>query len=346
MTSVLESLNTSLHQAFALDERVYLIGEDILDPYGGAFKVSRGLSSAYPKRVLSSPISEAGFTGLAAGMALRGLRPIVEIMFGDFITLVADQLINQISKFRWMYNDQVRVPVVIRTPMGGRRGYGPTHSQTLEKLFLGVPGLRVLAPCTLGNPGNLLLSAILNDNDPVLFIENKLLYALPIEDPKIKSEFELNTSHVNPKAIRSTTLDPLEYPQGYTLKVKGAPAANLTLATYGYGLELALQAALKLAFEYEIFIELVATTQLSPFEITPILESSRNTHRLLTLEEGSYSLGWGAEILALVSSAMGSDLKATARIAALDLPIPSSGPMESRVFPAVSDIIQQVQRMV
>ena len=128
------------------DERVILMGEDILDPYGGAFKVTRGLSSAFPDRVLAAPISEAGMVGAAAGMALRGLRPGVEIMFGDFLTLAADQLINHIAKFRWMYNDQVRVPLVVRTPMGGRRGYGPTHSQTLEKLFLGIPGLTVLAP--------------------------------------------------------------------------------------------------------------------------------------------------------------------------------------------------------
>jgi acetoin:2,6-dichlorophenolindophenol oxidoreductase subunit beta len=114
----------------ASDERVVLIGEDLLDPYGGAFKVTRGLSSAFPDRVLSTPISEAGMVGVATGMAMRGLRPVVEIMFGDFVTLVADQIINHATKFSWMYNDQVKVPLVIRTPMGGRRGYGPTHSQS------------------------------------------------------------------------------------------------------------------------------------------------------------------------------------------------------------------------
>src|SRR5512139_3471341 len=176
MPHFLESLNAALHQAFAADERVYLLGEDVLDPYGGAFKVTRGLSSAFPGRVLTTPISEAGITGVAAGMALRGLRPVVEIMFGDFITLAADQLVNHIAKFRWMYNEQVRVPMVVRTPMGGRRGYGPTHSQTLEKLFLGVPGLRLLAPTALGDPGELLYNAVRTTEDPTLFIENKLLY--------------------------------------------------------------------------------------------------------------------------------------------------------------------------
>ncbi|MFL7894258.1 MAG: alpha-ketoacid dehydrogenase subunit beta, partial [Anaerolineales bacterium] len=137
MTTVLESLNQALHRALQEDETVFILGEDILDPYGGAFKVSQGLSTSYPGRVFTTPVSESGIIGLATGMALRGLHPIAEIMFGDFTTLIADQVINHAAKFRYMYNDQVRVPIVIRTPMGGRRGYGPTHSQTLEKLFLG-----------------------------------------------------------------------------------------------------------------------------------------------------------------------------------------------------------------
>src|SRR5664280_2750495 len=124
MATVLERLNYALFQAIENDERVYVLGEDILDPYGGAFKVMRGLSTKYPDRILTTPISEAAITGIATGMALRGLRPVVEIMFGDFVTLTADQLINHASKFRWIYNDQVRVPLVVRTPMGGRRGYG------------------------------------------------------------------------------------------------------------------------------------------------------------------------------------------------------------------------------
>ncbi|MEJ2264009.1 MAG: hypothetical protein P8X95_11220 [Anaerolineales bacterium] len=163
-----------------------------MDPYGGAFKVSRGLSSAFPERVLTTPVSEAGIVGLAAGMALRGLLPVVEIMFGDFTTLIADQLINHIAKFRWMYNDQVRVPIVIRVPMGGRRGYGPTHSQSLEKLYLGVPGLRVLAPSSLGAPGELLSKAILEDEDPALFVEHKLLYQTPLQDETSLADFRLS----------------------------------------------------------------------------------------------------------------------------------------------------------
>src|SRR5512136_2691273 len=175
MPTVLESLNNALHHAMEDDDRVYVLGEDILDPYGGAFKVTRGLSTRYPGRVLTTPISEAAIVGIANGMAMRGLRPVAEIMFGDFVTLIADQLVNHAAKFNWMYNGNIKVPIVIRTPMGGRRGYGPTHSQSLEKMFMGVPGLKVVAPNTLGDPGQLLESAIADD-DPVLFVEHKLLY--------------------------------------------------------------------------------------------------------------------------------------------------------------------------
>src|SRR6202163_40583 len=159
-TNVLNSLNAALHKMLSENPRVVVLGEDVLDPYGGTFKVTKGLSSKFPERVLTTPLSEAGFTAIAAGMAIRGLRPVVEIMFGDFLMLAADQLVNHIGKYRWMYNDKVRVPLVIRTPMGGRRGYGPTHSQTLEKHFLGVPGLWVVAPNPLVDPGRLLRQAI------------------------------------------------------------------------------------------------------------------------------------------------------------------------------------------
>jgi len=340
MTTVLDSLNQALHASFRLDETVFLLGEDVLDPYGGAFKVTRGLSTAYPGRVLPAPISEAGITGIAAGMALRGLRPVVEIMFGDFITLIADQLVNHIAKFRWMYNDQVRVPLVIRTPMGGRRGYGPTHSQTLEKIYLGVPGLRVLAPSSIGDPGGLLSRAILEDDNPVLFIENKLLYLLPVQHPAGMEEFEATES----KAELLGEGD--SYAPTYTLALGGAPPAAITLVAYGYMAELARQAALRLAYEFEIFTELVIPTQLAPFEIEAVLASTRRSGRLLTIEEGTFSLGWGAEILARSVEALGSGLRAARRVAALEVPVPASGILELQALPSVEHIVQTAKKMV
>ena len=273
MRNVLEALNAGLHQAFASDPSVYLLGEDLLDPYGGAFKVARGLSSTYPDRVLTTPISEAGITGVASGMALRGLRPVVEIMFGDFTSLIADQVINHLAKFRWMYNLRTPVPVVIRTPMGGRRGYGPTHSQRLEKHFLGTPGLRVLAPCDLGDPGLLLRQAILEDDDPVLFIENKLLYLCHIPEAAELVDFDIQETY--PAPATTPTLDAKSYAPAYILNMRGAPPAQLSVAAYGYMGHLARQAMQHLAYEHEIFVELVIPTQLAPFAIEPILSSFR-----------------------------------------------------------------------
>ena len=227
MITVLESLNTALHDVMVKDERVYIMGEDILDPYGGAFKVTSGLSSIFPERLITTPISEAGLVGIAAGMSLRGLRPVVEIMFGDFFTLIADQLINHIAKFRWMYNDQVNVPIVIRAPMGGRRGYGPTHSQSLEKLYLGIPGLRILSPCTLGDPGKLLTQAILDDENPVLYIENKLLYLLKLRSEGSLRDFDIRYEFRS-KSDKSPIL-PLNYAPTYSLKVTDAPPPKLTI---------------------------------------------------------------------------------------------------------------------
>ena len=341
MPSVLESLNSALHRAFTDDKDVYLLGEDILDPYGGAFKVTQGLSTSFPDRVLTTPISEAGFVGVAAGMAMRGMHPVVEIMFGDFITLAADQLVNHIAKFRWMYNEQVRVPIVIRTPMGGRRGYGPTHSQTLEKLFLGVPGLQVVAPAALvlldgaGSPGALLYHSILYNDDPVVFIENKLQYLLPVQSQAELDEFDL-TTHPNSTVV--------EYPT-YILSMKGAPPATITLSAYGYMAELAKQAVIRLAYEHEIFSELVIPTRLSPFEIESIIASTSRTGCLLVVEEGTLTLGWGAEVVAQVAEALGTQSIKVKRLAAKDLPVPSSGPLETLVLPDLEQVIEAAMQI-
>jgi pyruvate/2-oxoglutarate/acetoin dehydrogenase E1 component len=329
--NVLQSLNDALHACMAESEQVYFLGEDILEPYGGAFKVARGLSTTYPDRVITTPVSEAGIVGLGVGMALRGMKAVVEIMFGDFVTLAADQIINHAAKLRWMSDDKVRVPLVIRTPMGGGRGYGPTHSQTLEKHFLGVPGLRVLAVTALDDPGGVLKSAILEDDDPVLFIEHKLLYAEPVLSILDSSEFGVQRSGNR-------------YP-AYRLKISGAPPPALTITAYGYMAELARQAVRRLAFEDEIFADLVVPTQLSPFDLDLLLESLAETGCLLTLEEGSHTHGWGAEVVAHAVEIHGPRLQAK-RLASRDMPVPASGPLEKSVIPNVEDIIQATREMI
>lgn len=335
--TVLDSLNVGLHAAMRKDPGVFLIGEDLLDPYGGAFKVTRGLSTAFPERVLTSPISEAGITGIAAGMALRGLRPVVEIMFGDFLTLTADQIINHLAKFRYMYADQVNCPVVIRTPMGGRRGYGPTHSQTLEKHFLGVSGLEVIAPfnapttALLGSPGQLLHDLVLQTQNPILFIENKLQYLLPLNFAAIWKIEDQCAGEFRPF---------------YRVSISGAQEAVLTLTAYGYMAHIAMQAQQYLAYEDEIFTELLVPTQLSPFELTPLFTSVQKTGKLLTIEEGGYTMGWGAEILARVSTSLKQGLVSADRVAASDHPVPASRLLENATLPGVTDIVTMVKRMV
>jgi pyruvate/2-oxoglutarate/acetoin dehydrogenase E1 component len=325
MTTVLQSLNHGLVRAMEKDENVFLLGEDILDPYGGAFKVTRGISTRFPGRVLSTPISEAAITGLATGMALRGLRPVIEIMFGDFITLAADQIINHAAKFRWMYNDQVRVPWVLRTPMGGRRGYGPTHSQTLEKLFLGIPGLNVIAPFTVGEPGRLLEEIILTTQDPVIFIENKLQYLL-----EVGAGFEEFTIQTSPDSLGTSTA---------LLAIDTAPPPRVTLVAYGYMADLARQAMLRLAYEEEIFSEMVVFEKIAPLSIEPLLKSLARTGRLLVIEEGTRSSGWGSEVLAKAMEEAPSRLKAALRLGAAETPVPSSGPLEASTLPDVQDIL-------
>jgi pyruvate/2-oxoglutarate/acetoin dehydrogenase E1 component len=309
------------------DERVYLLGEDILDPYGGAFKVARGLSTKFPERVLTTPISEAAILGIANGMALRGLRPVAEIMFGDFATLVADQIINHAAKFRWMYNDQVRVPLVVRAPMGGRRGYGPTHSQSLEKLFLGVPGLRVVAPNSLGDPAELLESAIRQDESPILFVEHKILYTRPMFEPKDLVDWKIDSGGEYPYFLLRSPYD-----------------AQLTIATYGYNFELALATARELLYEHEIFAEIVLFSQLSPFELSPLFDSLRRTRRLMTVEEGTLTLGWGAEVTARCAQAV-PGVKIS-RVAALDLPIANSKTLEDEILPSQERIIQTALELI
>ena len=171
-----KSINTSLEKILKNNKEVILYGEDLLDPYGGAFKVTKGLSKIFPERVLSTPISEAAMVGMAGGMAIGGLRPIIEIMFGDFIMLGADQLLNHLVKYEWMYNNKVNVPVTIRAAMGGRRGYGPTHSQSLEPILASIPGLKIVSPTHYHDPGALLEYACLIDTGVKVFCEYKMNY--------------------------------------------------------------------------------------------------------------------------------------------------------------------------
>jgi pyruvate/2-oxoglutarate/acetoin dehydrogenase E1 component len=325
MTTVVASLNQALRRSLAASLEVMVLGEDVLDPYGGAFKVTQGLSSAYPQRVLTTPVSEAGIVGLGVGMALRGLRPVVEIMFGDFLMLAGDALVNHAAKFRWVSNDRARVPLVVRTPMGGRRGYGPTHSQSLEKHLMGAAGLRTVAASALLDPGPMLEAAILGDDDPTLFVEHKLLYAQEIGASLDGGDYLVESAGER-------------YPW-LTVRLAGAPAPRLTVASYGFTAGLALEAIRRLAYEHEVFAELVAFTQLIPLRLERLAQSVRQTRALLTLEEGSGVLGWGSEVVSAMLEELGPVFRAR-RVSARPLPIPASLPLEQAVLPQVDDLMR------
>ena len=332
-TLVVQHLNAALHAMMTDREEVVLLGEDLQDPYGGAFKVSRGLSTRFPTRVLSTPISEAGFIGVGTGLGLRGYRPVVEIMFGDFLALGADQVLNHLAKFRWMYNDQVETPVVIRTPVGGRRGYGPTHSQSIEKMFLGVPGLVVVAISLYHHPGELLRRAVLDDPRPVLFLEQKLLYAKRlVRDALPGMVRDLHDSERH--ALYPTVVwRPADVP------------GDVTVVTYGAMTEIAEEAITVGFDEDEVVAEYVVPSQLAPLRIEPILDSVRRTGRLLVVEEGTAPWGFGAELITRVVEAMQDRAPRCARVAAHHLPIPNARPAEDLVLPDAARIVAAMRAL-
>jgi 2-oxoisovalerate dehydrogenase E1 component len=331
---VAQHLNSALHGVMAEHDGVLLIGEDLLDPYGGAFKVSRGLSTRFPQRVLAAPISEAGLIGIGTGLSLRGQRPIAEIMFGDFLALAADQILNHAAKFHWMYNGQVDTPLVIRTPVGGRRGYGPTHSQSIEKMFLGIPGLVVVGISLRHHPGELLRRAVLCDPRPVLFLEQKILYAkrLAVQPPP-------GFAFALPDAERDEL-----YPTGVWRPLGIAP--DLTVVTYGAMTELT-ESAMGAVFDAdEIAAEYIVPAQLAPLRAEPIVDSVRRTGRLVVVEEGTAPWGFGAEVVARVSEALGARPPRCMRVAAHHLPIPNARPAEESVLPDAQRIIDALRAVM
>ncbi|HEX2980923.1 MAG TPA: transketolase C-terminal domain-containing protein [Anaerolineaceae bacterium] len=325
-----DQLREGLHQMMADDRRVVVLGEDILDPYGGAFKVTRGLSSKYPDRVLTTPISEAAIAGVAVGLAIRGLRPIAEFMFGDFITLAADQIVNHAAKYIAMYPDNLQLSMVLRTPMGGGRGYGPTHSQSLEKLFLGLPMLHIVAPSHFHDPADMLRTAISNAN-PVLFLENKLLYPQPL---RLTPQFE--------QIQRSEAVDDLGYACVMLENYPEGQKPDVALVAYGGASRLLEPLLNRLAGE-EIWIKACLPGCLSPLPIRQILQYIEGIGRVIVVEEGTASFGWSAEVSAQIYDAFGGQLAGPIlRLGAAETVIPASKPLEDQVLLSEEKILSAV----
>jgi pyruvate/2-oxoglutarate/acetoin dehydrogenase E1 component len=337
MPRYVSSLNKSLHFLFDNHESVYLIGEDILDPSGGAFKVSSGLSSEYPERVISTPISEAAIMGLGTGLAMKGMRPIVEIMFGDFITLCADQIINGISKFQWIYGSDVLIPLVIRAPMGGGRGYGSTHSQSLESLFLSVPGLTIIAPSIYHNPGELLKYSVIGNDNPILFIESKTDYPKSLIDKRNINEFLI---------FKTISLVNKDYPT-ISIGLVEDVDPDVTLITYGGMAEIAVNAVMNVFMEEEINVEVIIPSLVKPYPLDDILKSVERSKKVVILEEGNRVSGWGAELSASIYEAYFDILdKPIKRIGSKNHPIPSSIELEKDCLPQRKDVEQSIKELL
>ncbi len=322
---VLHSVRKALDLALASDPGVVVIGEDLESPYGGAFKVTAGLSDAHPGRVRNTPVSEAAIVGVGCGLALGGRRPVVEIMFGDFLTLATDQWVNHAAKFAAMYGAGAPLPLTVRTPMGGRRGYGPTHSQSLERLFVGQPGTRVLAVHHRASPAELYARVFELGDRPTLVIENKLLYASAV-DPDPPPGFAL---------LRTDEPFPVS-------RLKPEGRADVTLVALG-GMGIEAERAQSLLFhEHEVLADLFLPSQLYPLDAGFLRESVAETGRLVVAEEGQGFAGIGSELLAQVAAMRGLGPLRCGRVAAAECPIPSARPLEAACLPEAATVVARV----
>lgn len=309
-----KAMQTALH-----DPEVVLLGEDIAE-YGGAFKITRDLYCQFGKeKVRNTPISENTIVGAGVGAAMTGLRPIVELMFMDFALLALDQLVNHAAKFYYVFGGSCKVPLTVRMPSGGYRGYGATHSQCFESLLIAIPGLKVFCPATVRDAHDLLLEAIYDDA-PVAFVEHKLLYATRAF-PDIES-----------------------LPQGVARIMR--TGTDLTIVTYSFGLHLSLDAAEVLAQE-GINAEVIDLRTLNPLDMETVVKSVTRTQRACIVEEGPRTGGIGGELTAQIQEQCFGYLDAPVkRVAALDFPIPAAEHLEKAVLPQVADIVASARSIM
>lgn len=315
----IKAINEALHEEMARDENVFVIGEDVGAP-GGAFGGTRGLLQAFGEsRVKDTPISESAIVGLALGAAMKGLRPVVEIMFADFLPVCMDQIVNQIAKTRFMFGGQFTAPLVIRAPGGAGLNAGPQHSQSLEAWFAHVPGLKVVMPATPMDAKGMLKSAI-RDDDPVLFLEHKALYAMSGQIPEEEYLVPLGKADIR------------------------RAGDDVTIVTASRMVQQSLDAAEALAGQ-GTEAEVIDLRSLTPLDKDTIFKSVEKTSRLVIAHEAVKSFGIGAEIAAMVSEEMIDVLDApVVRIGAPFSPVPFSH--EGDYLPNASDIVRAVEKVM
>jgi 2-oxoisovalerate dehydrogenase E1 component len=314
-----QQLNRIFHEWFLEDQDAVFLGEDIADPYGGAFKVAKELTNAFGERVRTTPISEAGITGAGIGLALAGRHAIVEIMFGDFVTYAFDQLVNNASKFFHMYHRRVTCPVVLRTPMGGRRGYGPTHSQSLERFLIGIDNCCAIGLSSIVDVA-LQLSALPHLRGPAILIENKIDYVLKTFQPPENVVVEMDDALFPTLRIR---------PQ--------SGAADLTIVSYGGMARYVADRFVEIFERSDAVPEIIVPTLLHPLDMSAIVESATRTRHVLIVEEGAPTGGVGAEIIAELSRLSPAPIL-TSRLGGKPVPIPSVPSLEAAALPGIDEI--------
>jgi 2-oxoisovalerate dehydrogenase E1 component len=321
-----QQLNEFYGQFLRADALAFFIGEDVADPYGGAFKVSKHLQTEFPDRVITSPISEAALTGIGVGLALSGNRPIIEIMFGDFMTLAFDQIVNNASKVFHMYNRNISCPIVVRAPMGGRRGYGPTHSQSLERFLIGIDNCTVLSINSLVDVHRQLCQ-LKSLPGPAVVLENKVDYTLRLFRPPPGFRIEIGDA---------------EFPV-VTVKPQNS-LASVTIVSYG-GMARVIADNLIEIFEMaDLLPELVAPTMIHPFDLSAICASAARTRRLAVIEEGSGVGSVGAEVLAQATERLGPLLRVL-RISGYPVPVPSVPELENATLPNIDRICRELRAL-
>ena len=316
-----QAISEAMHEEMVRDGSVIILGED-MGVMGSVFGLTKGFMDEFgAHRVIDTPISEAGFTGMAVGAAMRGLRPIVELMYVDFAPICLDPIVNQAAKMRYMTGGQVKVPLVIRAPGGAGRRNAGQHSQSLEALFTHIPGLKVVAPATPYDAKGLLKSAIRED-DPVMFLEHKILYAQKGEVPETEYLIPLGKADV---------------------KRQGK---DVTIIAYSRQVVFALEAAKELAAQ-GIEAEVIDLRTLVPLDWETIETSVKKTHRVVVVQEAVKRGGYAGEIATQIVENAFDELDAPVkRVAGLNVVLPFSPALEDAAYPSVKDIVAGVRDVV
>ncbi len=316
--TMLQAINEALAQLLEDDERVFIIGEDI-GRHGGSFQATVGLQAKFgARRVVDAPISEAGFTGLAVGAALTGLRPIVDLMFADFITLAMDQLVNQAAKYRYMTGGQASVPLVVRAAQGAGQSSAAQHSQLVQAMVANVPGLKLVLPATPYDAKGLLVAAV-RDSNPVVVLEPKMAYGRKGHVPEELYEVPLGVANVC------------------------RPGDDVTVVATSGMVHPALQAASALA-EEGISVEVIDPRTLVPLDADTIVASVSRTGRAVVVDESPRSYGITGELAATIAEGAFDFLEAPVRrVCAPDVPVPFSPRLEKAVIPGVAEIVNAVR---